>query len=162
MALALLHDAAAREVWIRDYFGDTGKEPSAVLSNGQWSHDFTRSPDITTMPTEFFEGNTITVNVTVANSTGHPVQDVHVATFYATPSDTPEFPKASDTKIDDRTITIPTSGTIFNFCWTVPKGELDCYSYEVGPSWTIATVIMHDTDMPLSTYALAVLQYSDA
>src|ERR1700730_19122527 len=64
-ALALVHDAGCRTLWIKDYAGDTGAEPSAVWLGTQWSHDFWVSPDIGTVPVTLVGGSTVTLNVTV-------------------------------------------------------------------------------------------------
>lgn len=62
-ALALIHDAAAREVWLRDHVDDSGAEPSATWTETGWTRAFWESPDIWTVPEVPVAGTRVTLNV---------------------------------------------------------------------------------------------------
>lgn len=148
-ALALIHDAAAREVWIRDYAGDTGSEPSAVWTGSGWSHAFWVSPDIWTTPADLTEGATVTMNVHVLKNTGSTQNNVRIDTYWTDPRISLEFPNPNATLIDSRTVSVPAAGLTITFPWTVPTGTNSWGEYH----WCVGAVLMHAHDMPLTTQA---------
>lgn len=146
-ALAIIHDAGAREVWIRDYTGDTGAEPSAVWTSSGWSHPIWTSPDIFTVPATLDQGATVTLNVHVNNNTGASRTNVRVDAYFADPSISLEFPNPNATLIGSQTVTVPPGGITITMPWTTPVG-----TNSVGERhWCVGAVIMHDRDMPLTT-----------
>ncbi len=148
-ALALVHDAAAREVWIRDHATDTGAEPSAVWTATGWSTPFWVSPDIWTTPAELTEGTTVTLHVRVRNNFGGPVQGVRVEAYWTDPRIALEFPALSSTLIDAQTVNVPPSGKTLTMSWTVPTGTNSWGERH----WCVGVVIKHQRDMPLTTQA---------
>lgn len=148
-ALALVHDAAAREVWIRDHAADTGVEPSAVWTGSGWSTAFWVSPDIWTTPTELTEGTTVTLNVRVHNNFGGPVSNVRVEAYWTDPRIALEFPALTSTLIDAQTVNVPPGGKTLTMSWTVPTGTNSWGERH----WCVGVVIKHQRDMPLTTQA---------
>lgn len=149
MALALIHDAAGREVWIRDHPSDTGQEPSAVWTGSGWSQPFWESPDIWTSPEVLDQGATVDLNVRVHNATGSPLHDVEVRAYFTDPRITLEFPSPSATLIGTQTVTVPPGGRTVRFSWTVPVGTNSWGERH----WCVGAVLMHEDDMPLTTEA---------
>jgi len=148
-ALALIHDAGSREVWIRDYVGDTGAEPSAVWTVSGWSHAFWTSPDISTVPATLEQGATVTLNVHVSNSTGASKAGVKVDVYYTDPRISLEFPNPSAVLIGTTTVTVPAGGLTVSMPWTVPVGANSWGELH----WCVGAVLQHTTDMPLTTRA---------
>lgn len=109
--MGLLHDAGARELWIKDYPGDTGAEPSAVWTGSNWSHAFWVSPDISTVPADLVEGATVDLKVFVRNNTGVAQTNARVDLNYTDPRISLEFPNPAATLIKSVTgLTIPAAG----------------------------------------------------
>lgn len=148
-ALALIHDAGSREVWIRDYPGDTGAEPSAVWTGSGWSHAFWVSPDIWTVPETLDQGATVDLHVRIWNNTGTTQNNVRVDVYWTDPRISLEFPNPDASLIGSRTITVPPGGTTVTMPWTVPVGTNSWGERH----WCVGAVIMHETDMPLTTQA---------
>jgi zinc carboxypeptidase len=148
-ALALVHDAAAREVWIRDHATDTGAEPSAVMTATGWSTPFWVSPDIWTTPAQLTEGTTVTLHVRVHNNFGGPVSNVRVEAYWTDPRIALEFPALSSTLIDAQTVNVPPPGRTLTMSWTVPTGTNSWGERH----WCVGVVIKHQRDMPLTTQA---------
>lgn len=148
-ALALIHDAAAREVWIRDHAADTGVEPSAVWTSSGWSTPFWVSPDIWTTPAQLTEGTTVTLHVRVQNNFGGPVSNVRVEAYWTDPRIALEFPALSSTLIDAQTVNVPPGGKTLTMSWTVPTGTNSWGERH----WCVGVVVKHERDIPLTTQA---------
>jgi hypothetical protein len=148
-ALALVHDAAAREVWIRDYPTDNGAEPSAVWTATGWSTPFWVSPDIWTTPAQLTEGTTVTLHVQVHNNFGGPVSAVRVEAYWTDPRIALEFPALTSTLIDAQTVNVPPGGKTLTMSWTVPTGTNSWGERH----WCVGVVIKHQRDLPLTTQA---------
>ena len=147
--LALMHDAAARHAWIRDYTGDTGAEPSATWTGSGWSRAFWESPDIWTTPAELVEGSTVTLNVRVQNADWTPLGGVVVEAYYNDPRITLEFPDLTSVLIGTRTINLPPGfgATTITMPWTVPSGANSMGEHH----WCVGVVIRQARDMALTT-----------
>lgn len=148
-ALALVHDAGAREVWIRDYAGDTGEEPSAVWTSSGWSHAFWVSPDIWTVPADLVEGSTVTLNIRISNNTGATVAGVNVSAYWNDPRISLEFPALNSTLIGTQTVSVAPAGTTITLPWTVPIGTNSWGERH----WCVGVVLKHQRDMPLTNQA---------
>lgn len=148
-ALALVHDAGDREVWIKDYSGDTGAEPSAVWTGSGWSHAFWVSPDIWTVPATLNQGATVTMYVHIRNNTGASKSNVQVDVYWTDPRIVLEFPNPNATLIGSQTVTVPAAGLTITMPWTVPVGT----NILGERHWCVGAVIKHATDMPLTTQA---------
>jgi hypothetical protein len=147
-ALALLHDAADTEVWIKDHAADTGAEPSAVWTGSGWTHAFWLSPDIWTVG-PLTEGTTVPLHVRVRNASGGTLNNVRVEAYWTDPSISTEFPSPGATLIGAQTISVPAAGAEINMPWSVPSG-----TNAVGDRhWCVGVVIKHARDMPLTTQA---------
>jgi carboxypeptidase T len=146
-ALALIHDAGGREVWVRDYLGDSGEEPSAVWTGSGWSHAFWESPDIWTVPTTLIEGQTVQLNVHVNNNTTGTMNDVVVEAYWTDPTISTEFPSLTATLIGRQTISVPATGTTISMPWVVPIGANSWGERH----WCVGVVVKHDRDLPLTT-----------
>jgi hypothetical protein len=145
-AFAMLHDAAAREVWMRDYVGDPGDEPSAKLTNTTWSHPIWESPDITSGVTNIIAGNTVPIIVHVNNNTGAAVNNVTVEAYFDD-SGQLEVPTLTSILMGSQTVNVPAGGTDVLFNWTVP---LHGNSYGTF-TWNVGAVVKEKHDMPLTT-----------
>ncbi len=148
-ALALIHDAGAREVWIKDHPADTGQEPSAVWTSSGWSHAFWESPDIWTVPATLDQGATVDLHVRMHNHSGGPVHDVTVDVYYTDPRISLEFPNPNATLIGSWTGTVPPAGREVTLPWSVPIGTNSWGERH----WCVGAVIKHANDMPLTTEA---------
>ena len=148
-AVALIHDAGSREVWIRDYTGDTGYEPSAEWTSSGWTHAFWVSPDIWTVPATLNQGATVTMNVRVHNNTGASKSNVRVDVYWTDPRISLEFPNPDANLIGTQTVTVPAGGTTITMPWTVPIGT----NIWGERHWCVGAVIKHDNDLPLTTQA---------
>lgn len=148
-ALALLHDAADTEVWIKDHPADTGAEPSAVWTGSGWSHAFWLSPDIWVDPGPLTEGSTVDLHVRVRNASGAPLANVRVEAYWSDPTISTEFPGPGSTLIGTQTIAVPAAGTEITLPWTVPSG----LNAGGDRHWCVGVVVKHATDMPLTTQA---------
>ncbi len=146
-ALALIHDAGSREIWIRDYPGDTGAEPSAVWTGTNWSQAFWISPDIWTEPATLTQGATVTLKVRVSNNSGGPKNGVKVDVYYTDPRISLEFPNPAAVLIGSQTVNVPPGGKVVSMPWTVPTGTNSWGELH----WCVGAVLMHATDMPLTT-----------
>lgn len=145
--LALLHDAAARHVWIRDYTGDSGIEPSATWSASGWTHAFWESPDITTSTPDLVGGSTVTLTAHISNDGPGAAQNVTVEAYYNDPRITLEFPDLSSVLIGSQTVNVPPSGRDVDFQWTVPTGTNSWGEYH----WCVGVVVRQQRDMALTT-----------
>lgn len=148
-ARALIHDAGSREVWIRDYPGDTGAEPSAVWTAGGWSQAFWISPDIWTVPAALEQGAEVTLHTRISNNTGASKSNVKVDVYYTDPRISLEFPNPDAVLIGSQTVTVPPGGITITMPWTVPVGANSWGELH----WCVGAVIQHATDMPLTTRA---------
>lgn len=148
-ALALIHDAGSRELWIRDYTGDSGYEPSAVWTGGGWSHAFWVSPDIWTVPETLDQGATVDLHVRVHNNTGVTKTNVQVDAYWTDPRISLEMPNPDANLIDSQTVTVPPGGMTLTMSWTVPIGT----NIWGERHWCVGAVIKHENDMPLTTQA---------
>jgi hypothetical protein len=144
--LALMHDAAARHVWIRDYTGDTGVEPSATWTGAHWTHAFWESPDIWTTPTDLVGGSTVTLHVHVLNNTGAPVNGVVVEAYYNDPRITLDFPDLTSVLIGTQTVNVPPGGKTITMPWPVPAGTNSWGEYH----WCVGVVVRQAKDMALT------------
>jgi hypothetical protein len=148
-ALALIHDAGSREVWMRDYAGDSGAEPSAVWTGSGWSQAFWVSPDIWTQPATLTQGSTVTLKVRIQNNTGAPKHNVRLDVYYTDPRISLEFPNPNSILIGSDTVTVPSAGKEVSFPWVVPTG----FNSWGELHWCVGAVISHPTDLPLTTQA---------
>ncbi|HEU4882468.1 MAG TPA: M14 family metallopeptidase [Longimicrobium sp.] len=148
-ALALLHDAADTEVWIKDHNADTGAEPSAVWTGTGWTNVFWVSPDIWVDPGPLTEGTVVPLHVRVRNASGAALTNVRVEAYWTDPSISTEFPSPGATLIGAQTVTVPAGGTVVDMNWSVPSGT------NAGGErhWCVGVVIKHARDMPLTTQA---------
>ena len=149
-AKALLHDAAARELWIRDYTGDSGAEPSATWTGTNWTAAFWTSPDITTVPATLEQGATVTLNVRIQNNSGATRSNVRLDVYYTDPRISLEFPNPNAVLIGSQTgLSVPSGGLTVPFSWTVPVGANSWGELH----WCVGAIVMHENDMPLTTQA---------
>ncbi|MDL2121719.1 MAG: M14 family metallopeptidase [Deltaproteobacteria bacterium] len=149
-ALALIHDAGARELWMKDYAADTGVEPSAVWTGTNWSHAFWVSPDIWTVPATLDQGATVDLNIRIRNNIGTTQTNVRLDIYYTDPRISLEFPNPDATLIASRTsLTVPSGGTTVTVPWTVPVGTNSWGERH----WCVGAIVMHDSDLPLTTEA---------
>lgn len=138
-AVALIHDAARPQLFIRDNAGDTGAEPSAGFI---WE-----SPDIWTVPAVLNQGATVTLHVRVNNNSGGPMNNATVEAYYTDPGITVEFPSITSTLIGTTTVNIPPGGKDVTFSWTTPVG-----TNSIGDRhWCVGAIVKHQNDMPLTT-----------
>lgn len=145
-ALALIKDAGCRFVWIKDYDGDTGSEPSAVWLGSHWSHAFWTSPDITTVPEALIGGSTVSLNVRVHND-GPTMTGGTVRAYYTDPHVSLEFPNPDAILIGQTTLDLPHGDTTVTFPWTVPPGTNSAGERH----WCVGVVVTHSDDRPLTT-----------
>jgi len=145
-ALALIHDAGCRIVWIKDYPGDTGVEPSAIWVGNGWSHAFWVSPDIWTVPATLVGGSTVTLNVKVHND-GKIKKGAIVSAYYTDPRISLEFPNPAAVLIGQQTVNLPPGDTTVSFSWTVPTGTNIWGEHH----WCVGAIVMHPDDRPLTT-----------
>jgi hypothetical protein len=149
-ATALIHDAGARELWMKDYPTDTGAEPSAVWTGTNWSHAFWVSPDISTVPTTLDQGATVDLNVHIRNNTGSAQTNVRLDIYFTDPRISLEFPNPDATLIASRTsVTVPPGGKTITVPWTVPIGTNSWGERH----WCVGAIVMNSEDMPLTTEA---------
>jgi len=149
-ALALIHDAGARELWMKDYSTDSGAEPSAVWTGSAWSHAFWVSPDIWTVPATLNQGATVDLNVRIRNNTGVTQNNVRMDVYYTDPRISLEFPNPDATLIASRTaLSVPAAGTTVTVPWTVPVGTNSWGERH----WCVGAIVMHPDDLPLTTQA---------
>lgn len=138
-ATALIHDAAKSNVWIRDYMGDTGAEPSTGYP---WE-----SPDIWTVPAVLNQNATVDLHIHVNNSSGANMQNVTVDAYYTDPRITLEFPSPTAVLIGSTTVNVPQAGKDIIMQWTTPVGT----NIWGERHWCVGVVIKHNNDMPLTT-----------
>jgi hypothetical protein len=149
-ALALIHDAGARELWMKDYAADSGIEPSAVWTGTNWTHAFWVSPDIWTVPAVLDQGATVDLKVHIRNDTGQAQHDVRLDIYYTDPRISLEFPNPDATLISSQTsLTVPPSGKTVTVPWTVPVGTNSWGERH----WCVGAIVMHEDDLPLTTEA---------
>src|SRR5258708_1562881 len=145
-ALALINDAGCRTLWIKDYPGDTGTEPSAVWMGGGWSHAFWVSPDIWTVPITLVGGSTVTLNVRVHND-GAMKKGAIVNAYYTDPRISLEFPNPAAVLIGNQTVDLSHGDTTVSFSWMVPTGTNIWGEHH----WCVGAIVMHPDDRPLTT-----------
>jgi len=145
-ALALIRDAGCRALWIKDYPGDTGTEPSAVWTGGGWSHAFWVSPDIWTVPITLVGGSTVTLKVQVHND-GAMKKNAIVSAYYTDPRISLEFPNPAAVLIGNQTVNLSHGDTTVSFSWTVPTGTNIWGEHH----WCVGAIVMHPDDRPLTT-----------
>lgn len=149
-ALALIHDAGARELWLKDHSTDTGDEPSAVWTGTGWSHAFWVSPDIWTVPATLDQGATVNLNVRIRNNTGTTQSNVRLDVYFTDPRISLEFPNPDATLIASRTtLSVPAGGSTVTVPWTVPVGTNSWGERH----WCVGAIVMHPDDLPLTTEA---------
>ena len=146
-ALALIHDAGCRTLWIKDYAGDSGTEPSAVWVGTGWSHAFWVSPDIWTVPVTLVGGSTVTLNVMVHNDAGVTKNGAIVRAYYTDPRISLEFPNPVAVLIGQQTVNLPAGATTVSFSWTVPTGTNIWGEHH----WCVGAIVLHPEDRPLTT-----------
>jgi len=146
-ALALINDAGCRALWIKDYPGDTGAEPSAVWLGSSWSHDFWVSPDIWTVPATLVGGSTVTLNVRVHNDGKGKKKGAIVSAYYTDPRISLEFPNPVAVLIGQQTVDLAPGDTTVSFSWTVPTGTNIWGEHH----WCVGAIVMHPDDRPLTT-----------
>ena len=138
-ALALIHDAARANIWIRDNVGDTGAEPSSGYT---WN-----SPDIWTVPAVLNQNATVDLHIRVNNSTGAPVNNVTVDAYYTDPRITLEFPSLTSVPIGTTIVSVPAGGIEVIIPWRTPTGT----NIWGERHWCVGVVVKHENDMPLTT-----------
>ncbi len=138
-AAALIHDAARSGVWLRDYVGDTGAEPSTGYP---WE-----SPDIWTVPAVLNQNATVDLHIRVNNNTGATVNNVTVEAYYTDPRITLEFPSLTSVLIGTAVVSVPPGGTDVVMPWTTPVGT----NIWGERHWCVGGVVKHENDMPLTT-----------
>lgn len=149
-AFALIHDAGANELWIKDYPGDTGKEPSSVWTGNNWSQAFWISPDIWTVPTNLNQGATVDLKVKIRNNTGSTMTNARLDIYFTDPRVSLEFPNPNSTLIATKTgLTVPAGGATITVPWTVPVGTNSWGERH----WCVGAIVMHAEDLPLTTEA---------
>ncbi|UCE90032.1 MAG: zinc carboxypeptidase [Pseudomonadota bacterium] len=148
-ALALIHDAGAREIWIRDYPADSGAEPSAVWTAIGWTHAFWESPDIWTVPETLNQGATVELNVRVHNNTGVTKNNVQLDVYWTDPRISLEFPNPDATLIGSQTVNVPPEGITVTMPWKTPVGT----NILGERHWCVGAIVKHADDMPLTTQA---------
>jgi len=146
-ALALIKDAGCRSLWIKDYSGDTGAEPSAVWLGDHWSHEFWVSPDIWTVPATLVGGSSVTLNVRVHNDGKGPKKDSIVRAYYTDPRVSLEFPNPAAILIGEQTVNLHPGDNTVSFSWTVPIGTNSWGEHH----WCVGAIVMHADDRPLTT-----------
>ena len=146
-ALELIHDAGCRILWIKDYKGDTGAEPSAVWLGDHWSHEFWVSPDIRTIPATLVGGSTVTLKVRVHNDGAVTKTGSIVRAYYTDPRVSLEFPSPASVLIGEQTVDIPPGDTSVSFSWVVPVGTNSWGEHH----WCVGAIVMHPDDRPLTT-----------
>lgn len=149
VATALIHDAGARELWMKDYPADTGAEPSAVWTGTNWSHAFWISPDIFTVPETLDQGATVDLKVHIRNNSGSAKTNVRVDIYFTDPRISLEFPNPDATLIASESVTVPPGGKTITVPWTVPVGTNSWGERH----WCVGAIVMHSEDMPLTTEA---------
>lgn len=146
-ARAILHDAARKGLWIKDYDGDDGSEPSSIATSIGWSHPFWASPDISIVPDTLIPGSTVNVYARVRNSTGTVQDSVTVDVYYTDPRISLEFPNPNAVLIGSRMISVPVPDTTIVMPWQVPSSSNTLGDFR----WCVGVVIKQDNDMPLTT-----------
>jgi carboxypeptidase T len=146
-ALALIKDAGCRTLWIKDYPGDTGAEPSAVWLGDHWSHAFWVSPDIWTVPETLVAGSTVSLNVRVHNDSSGTLNGSIVRAYYTDPRVALEFPTDASVLIGEQTVNIAPGDTTLSFSWTVPTGTNMWGEHH----WCVGAIATHPDDRPLTT-----------
>ena len=136
-----------RHVWIRDYTGDTGIEPSATWTASGWTHAFWESPDITTSTPDLVGGSTVTLTAHISNDGPGAAQNVTVEAYYNDPRITLEFPDLSSVLIGSQNLNVPPSGKDVDFQWPVPTGTNSWGEYH----WCVGVVVRQQRDMALTT-----------
>lgn len=146
-ALALIHDAARTGLWMKDYDGDNGSEPSAEWLGVGWSHAFWESPDIWTDPAIPVAGTTVNLKIQIRNNTGNQMGNVTVEAYYNDPSFSIDFPDLHSNLIDRKIVSVPPGGKTIIMDWNVPEG----LNNNGENHWCVGALVKHDEDMPLTT-----------
>jgi Zinc carboxypeptidase len=146
-ALSLIKDAGCRTLWIKDYSGDTGSEPSAVWLGDHWSHAFWVSPDIWADSDPPTAGSTVPLHVRVHNDGGSTFHASIVRAYYTDPGVSLEFPNPDAVLIGEQTVDLPPGDTTLDFSWHVPSGTNVWGEHH----WCVGAVVTHADDKPLTT-----------
>jgi hypothetical protein len=145
-ALALIKDAGCRTLWIKDYSGDTGTEPSAVWLGDHWSHAFWTSPDIWTDTDPPMAGSTVALHVRVHNDAAVTMHNCIVRAYYTDPRVSLEFPNPAAVLIGAQTVDLPAGNTTLDFSWNVPSGANIWGEHH----WCVGATVSHPDDKPLT------------
>ena len=146
-ALALIHDAGCRTLWIKDYPADSGAEPSAVWLGTGWSQAFWVSPDIWTVPVTLVGGSTVTLDVMVHNDSSSTKNGALVRAYYTDPRISLEFPNPVAVLIGEQTVNLAPGDNTISFSWAVPAGTNIWGEHH----WCVGAVVLHPEDRPLTT-----------
>jgi len=146
-ALALIKDAGCRTLWIKDYSGDTGTEPSAVWLGDHWSHAFWTSPDIWTDTDPPLAGSTVPLHVRVHNDSAATMHSSTVRAYYTDPRVSLEFPNPDSVLIGEQVVDLPAGDTTLDFSWHVPSGTNIWGEHH----WCVGATVTHADDKPLTT-----------
>jgi len=145
-ALALIKDAGCRTLWIKDYGGDTGVEPSAVWLGDHWSHAFWTSPDVWTDVDPPPAGGTVPLHVRVHNDKPVTQHSCIVRAYYTDPRVSLEFPNPGAVLIGEQTVDLPSGDTTVDFSWHVPSGTNIWGEHH----WCVGALVYHPDDKPLT------------
>ncbi len=146
-AISLIKDAGCRTLWIKDYSGDTGAEPSAVWLGDHWSHAFWTSPDIWTDIDPPVAGSTTFLHVRVHNDGAVTMHGSIVRAYYTDPRVSLEFPNPDSVLIGEQTTDLVSGDSTLNFSWHVPSGTNIWGEHH----WCVGAVVSHPDDKPLTT-----------
>src|SRR5256714_778862 len=146
-AISLIKDAGCRTLWIKDYSGDTGAEPSAVWLGDHWSHAFWTSPDIWTDIDPPVAGSTTILHVRVHNDAPVTMPGSIVRAYYTDPRVSLEFPNPDSVLIGAQTTDLVSGDSTLNFSWHVPSGTNIWGEHH----WCVGAVVSHPDDKPLTT-----------
>jgi hypothetical protein len=144
--VALIRDAGSRKLWIKDYPGDTGVEPSSVWTGSAWSHPVWSSPDIWSVPDPPVAGSIAKLYVRVHNDSGAPMKNAVVRAYWNDPGVTMEVPTANSTLIGSKMVTLPPGDKTVSFKWKVPSGINSMGDY----NWCVGALVAHPDDRPLT------------
>ena len=146
-AVSLIKDAGCRTLWIKDYSGDSGAEPSAVWLGDHWSHAFWTSPDIWTDSDPPVAGSTTVLHVRVHNDGPATMHASIVRAYYTDPRVSLEFPNPDSVLIGAQTTDLVSGDSTLNFSWHVPSGTNIWGEHH----WCVGAVVTHPDDKPLTT-----------
>lgn len=174
----LIHDAASTRLYIRDYEGDVGLEPSAQYfkEENRWSRPIFESPDISTNSQVIKPGDKIKIKVHINNATINTISNVKVDLYMNDPGINIDFPNLagpfisnyfynkestevvqipgktrfvpSSKFIGSKIVSVPPSGTDIEFEWETPTTP-NFFCYW---DYSVGAVIYHEDDLPLSSW----------